>query len=269
MSTEWITGVLASSAVSIGLSALAVFLLRHLLVERLKSAVGHEYDARLEALRLQHTKVLDELREARTEREALRSLAFSMITSSQTAVAERKMHALEAAWQAFCDIRKSVPPHVFTVDFIGYDVRKLGPNGLAPLKNAKFLDDLKPLMAAIVNVTKVRPFLGIRTYALVHAAQSFTGLAISTTVNSFQNGGLRLWYNDPEARTLLSSVLSQSELATFAALRNQQLSWLTTYLEGQLIQSIRDEIAGGLAAQDALQQAQAILTASQAAAPKG
>ena len=266
MLTQWITEVLASAAGAVALLALAGYLFRNLLLERLKRSVAHEYDARLEALRSDHTKLLEEVREARAEREALRSLAFSMLTSGQATVAERKMRAVEVLWQSFYEVRVGTPYYIFVADMVSYNMQSLGGIVQAEMKRTNFLDALKPSLLATQKVTKVRPFLGEKSYALFHAAQSLLGRATSTTLSSVQSGKLQLWYEESDAKDLLASVLSPNELATFGALRRERLDWLVRHLEAQLVQALRDEIAGGLAARDVLQKAQAILSASEATA---
>lgn len=268
MFTQWIFEVLASAGAAATLLAAVAFLLRHLLVERLRRSVAHEYDARLETLRLDHTKVLEEVREARAERESLRTLAISLVTSAQAAVAERKVQAIDVLWQAFNDIRKSTPATIFVVDMLGYNQQNFGSALKAEMTKTNFLDAIRPFLLATEKVAKVRPFLGEECYALYHATQSLLGRATSTTLSSFRAGELKCWYEEEDTKRLLSSVLSEGEISTFGTLRSERLYWLVRHLESRLVQAIRQEISAGFAAQDVVHRAHAILIASEATAAR-
>ena len=260
---QWITETLASAASSAALLALAVYLLRHLLIERLKRSIAHEYDTRLEALRSDHLKLIEEIREVRAEREAFRSLVFSMLTSAQAAVAERKMQAIEVLWQSFYEIRKQTPYYIFIADMLGYKMHSLGEKVRAEMKQTDVVSAVKPLLLDTDKVAKIRPFLSEQSYALFHATSSFFGRATSTTLSSIQKGELRLWYEEVDTKELLASVLSESELSTFGELKHNRLDWLVRRLEMKLVQAIRDEINGSLTVHEAIQKAHAILIASE------
>jgi len=109
---DWISHVLASAALSSGLLLALGFLLRRLITERLSHAIAHEYDVRLEALRLQNEQALEALREARAERESFRGLAYSTLTAFQAATLERRIKAVEILWQALQEIRSAVPYYI-------------------------------------------------------------------------------------------------------------------------------------------------------------
>jgi hypothetical protein len=264
---KWLMDVLANAVVSSLLVAALAFLFRNLIVERLGRAVAHEYAARLEALRLQNERVLEALREARAERESLRGLAFSALSSVHSATLERRINAIELLWQALLNVRSAVPWYVFVVDVVGYDPKNFGSQLHPALKQANLVEALKPAMAASDPVVKVRPFVGERLFALFYAGQALLGRATSTTISSYQEGGLRRWFEEAEAHDLLSTILSPEELEQFQARRLSKLDWLIRKLEAKVMQEIERLLSGGAVAEGSISQAQRILDAAALAEP--
>jgi hypothetical protein len=215
MVIDWLMQVLLSTGASTMILVCLAFLLRNLILERLKGAIGHEYDKKLENLRLEHNRVLESLREARTEREAFRALAFSSLTSIQSATLERRIKAIEALWQSIRGIRSHIPPYIYAMDAAEYDKANFGPKLHPLLKDVKLAEALKPGLEEAKEVIQARPFLGDRLFALFRAAQTVIGYAISITISSYQDGTLRPWYEEPPITNLLHEVLSTEELATF------------------------------------------------------
>lgn len=268
MVMEWFMEILQSAVMAALLMAALIFLLRNLILERLGRAIAHEYDAKLEALRLQHNQALEILREARAEREAFRSLTFSTLTSIHSATLERRIKAIEVLWQSIQEIRHTTPPYIYIADMIGYDKAKFGPNLHSYFKNAKLIEVLAPGLKMTEQVLKSRPFLGDRLFALFQATQAVIGRATSTTISSYQKNAIRLWYEEPETLELLSTVLSTDELHIFQSRNQLKLDWLIRQLEAKIIQEIQDELSGKIAAEESLTRARLILEAASKAKPE-
>lgn len=262
MLRSWAIDVLTSASVVAVLFGLLGYLFRNILMEHLKRAVGHEYDQRLEALRLQNQKILDEFREARSEREAFRTLAFSLLTSAHTATAAKKTSAIETLWAAFLTAKRSIPGCIGVVDMVGYEPKRFGDALANELRGTKFLDALQPLLKASDRAIEVRPFVGEQSFALYWSAQALFGQAISTTLSSFQAGKLEKWYEESETKNLLTSTLSRDDYDTFMALTGDHLSWLQRHLEDRLVVSMTFDASGEEVAQATLEKARRILAAA-------
>ena len=74
---QWLQSQITNAFFTGALLAFVAPLFSTMISERIRRAVGHEYDSKLEELRTSNTKVLDELRSARAEREAFRAMAMS------------------------------------------------------------------------------------------------------------------------------------------------------------------------------------------------
>ena len=256
---QWIESLITNAAVTAALLAFAAYLLRATISERIRRSIGHEYDEKLEELRTSNTKVLDELRSARAEREAFRAMAMSLMTSTRTSTLDRRVEAIEMLWQSIQDIRTGIPYMIVILDQTGWNLAKIGEQGLKTLESTNYLEALAPNLKSTSNVAKCRPFLGDQLYSLYHAAQAIIGRAISTTIHSYQQKSLRLWFEEDETVALLHAILSPTELSDFNNLKFGKLDWLYRILEGKIVSEIQKELSGEPAAEQALLQAARIL----------
>ena len=256
---QWLESLITNAAVTAALLAFVAYLLRTTISERIRRAVGHEYDTKLEELRASNTKVLEELRSARAEREAFRAMAMSLMTSTRTSTLDKRVEAVEVLWKSLQDLRSGLPYMIGVMDQTGWNTSRLGDQGLKALDGANYLESLAPNLKSTAEVAKCRPFLGDQLYSLYHAAQAIIGRAISTTILTYQQRKFRLWFEERETVALLNSILSEDELKHFNSLKFSKLDWLYRILEGRIVGEIQKELSGEPAAEQALLQAARIM----------
>lgn len=256
---QWLQEQLLNAAVTTALLGFAAYLLRTTISERIKRAVGHEYDAKLETLRTSNAKFLDEMRSARAEREAFRAMAMAMMTSTQTGTMDKRIAAIDILWRSLHELRECVPPMIWVLDMVGWDATKLGREGMSTINNLDFLKILSPNVKSISEVAKNRPFLGDQLYSRYHATQAIHGRAISTTIASHQQNKFRYWFQEQDTIELLKSILTAEELSRFNEMTHNKLDWLYRTMEAKIVLEIQRELSGAPAAEDTLQQANRIL----------
>ena len=127
---QWLESLITNAAVTAALLAFVAYLLRTTISERIRRAVGHEYDTKLEELRASNTKVLEELRSARAEREAFRAMAMSLMTSTRTSTLDKRVEAVEVLWKSLQDLRSGLPYMIGVMDQTGWNTSRLGDQGL-------------------------------------------------------------------------------------------------------------------------------------------
>jgi hypothetical protein len=256
---QWLEHQIANAAVTAALLAFVAFLLRTTISERIRRAIGHEYDAKLEDLRTSNAKVLEELRSARAEREAFRAMAMSLMTSTRAGTLDKRVAAIDVLWRSLHDLRVGMPYMIGVLDMVGWDTAKLGAQGLSTLDRSNYLETLAPNLKSTAEVAKSRPFLGDQLYSLYHAAQAILGRAISTTILSHQQRKFRYWFQEQDMVELLKTILSEEELSRFNAMTHEKLDWLFRTLEGKIVFEIQRELSGEPAAEQALLQANRIM----------
>jgi hypothetical protein len=231
-------------------------------MERLKRAVAHEYDQKLEDLKAFNQRALEDMRGTRAEQEAYRSMALSLLTTTRSSTLERRVSAIDQLWKSLQVLRNEMPYYIGVLDTIGFRINMLGQTAIADLKKANFLHALEAGLSSNAEVVRTRPFLGDSLFSLYWAAQAIVGRAITTTISSYQSGEFRLWYEEMDTIELLSSVLSPAELDTFVALKHGKLDWLIRQIESKVVLEIQNELSGQPAAQQALVQANRIIEAT-------
>ncbi len=96
------TDLLLSTVSTTALLGLAAFLVRNLILTRLKASVQHEFDTKLETLRADLRKSEEsfkaDLRAKEIQIEVLRSGALSGLASRQAAMDKRQLEAVEQLW---------------------------------------------------------------------------------------------------------------------------------------------------------------------------
>lgn len=255
----WLQSQISNAAITSVLLLTAGFLLRTTISERIRRAVGHEYDTKLEELRTSNTKVLEELRSARAEREAFRAMTMSLMTSVRTSTLDRRVASIEVLWGSLQDLRASMPPVIAVLDFVGWDLSKLGAHGLEMLKEANYLEVIKGNVKSTTEVGKSRPFLGDQLYSLYNAALAIIARATTTSISSYQEGKFRYWFEERDTVELLEAVLNSEELRHFNGLKSRKLDWLIRSLESKIVLEIQKELSGEPAAEQALLQAARIM----------
>lgn len=253
-------GVLAGAASSAALT----FLLRNWIVERLRGEISFEYQRKLEELRHEYHQLSERFNEERTEREAIRNLVLSSVTATQAGALERRVGALDTLWKSVLQLRRRVPTMIFAIDMIGYREENFG----AALHQWLASADISQLVALDLShkIFEIRPFIGEYLYALFYGLQAAYGRATTATVLSYQGGALRRWYEDDDAKSLLSIALTDDELAHFGSLTQGQLDWLWRILEEKIVLGISAILSGRDTASDNLALARQLVTSASALA---
>lgn len=232
----------------VSLSALMIFLLRNLFLERLKGEISHQYQRKIELLRadlqLDRDRILKIYQEEKAEREALRLLITSSISSHQDSFTSRKADAIEYLWENVLKITESVPSSIYLMDFVDYNDKSFGPLIKNFLKEADYMEAIQPFLVIDKEVKKMRPFLDEELYSLFCSLRTICGRAVFTSINSAQESNFKKWFEDDEARQLLKELMSESDYKTLIDQPFQKLHWICQYIENRIINIISDIMLG-------------------------
>lgn len=115
-----LTHILLPAISAAGGLGLVFFLVRHYLLEKIRSSVQHEYDRKLEThrndLKRESDVSLEKIKLFNTEQMASQQVAFQAFQSSHGAAFERRLKAIEVIWQAFTYVSNNAPPVLTWVD---------------------------------------------------------------------------------------------------------------------------------------------------------
>ena len=170
---DWVPAISMTS-----LFAAALWLLRSLIITRLKASVQHEFNQKIEnlksSLRESEESFKSELRLKETQIEALRSGALSGLASRQAVLDERRILAVDQIWSAVQRLApaKSISATIAILKF---------EEALKLSANKKVSREMFKTLSGKIDYQKVkdtkeaetaRPFLSDMAWALYSAYQS-------------------------------------------------------------------------------------------------
>jgi len=209
---------------------------------------------------------LEQFRAISGQSQTVLSATLATFASGHGAAQERRLNAVEQIWRAFVAIRTQVPAltvlaEILTDDeFAALDAQKGLPANYTP---TELMEETKRLMVATHEVESHRPFVGELAWArfYMYRAVSFRLLVIFET--GLRTGKFTPWRKDSGMQQLLSSALTEDELAT--VMSRSLAPWYSTrnILEGKFLQEVHGVISGKHASDASLGEATRILEAAQ------
>jgi hypothetical protein len=258
---DWMVQALAQGAVSAILLSIGLYLLRNLVYERLKNAVSYEYSRRLESFKAENQKVLDLLKDARSERQAFRSMALGLMATTYSAASERRLDAIQSLWESIENADSDLPPLIALFDVVGWRPDRIRPEKLRELLDFDWRPKLRQQGESIRAVSAKRPFLDVEIFSLFKAYHSIVGQAISSTYVDLEDGSndFSPWFEQEETSELVRSVLSIQEYESFKKREHRKLSWLLKMVKLKLVDDIQRDLTGTHETSRLIEQASKIL----------
>jgi hypothetical protein len=258
---NWVFHFIAQASVSAALLALGLYFFRALIYERLKNAISHEYARRLENLKAENQRVLDLLRDARTERQAFRSMALGLMTTSHSAALERRLDGIQKLWESIERSSFELPALIAWLDhdLIEWTPDKMNGDELRRLLQDDWKKRFESQASSILAVSEKRPFLGSKLFSLFTAYHSFLGQVISTTFYSLENNNFRAWFEEEDTCALVKQILTDQEYDRFLEKKGRKLRFVLNLLKSKLLDEIQRDLSGAPATSQLIEEANKIL----------
>ena len=258
---NFLLGLLTSAAAGTLLTATLAFLLRSWITERLKGAIRHEYDAKIEQLKADLKSQGDQhltLMKAEIDRQAEKlRIAAASFSEVQKATIARKIEAVDHLWNAVRRARGKVPGLITLTDV-------LTDEELADLSKSSQIRDMARALLALKpadlvpelfdDADKARPHVGEFTWALFSTYHGILSRVIFLVCGTKPNSDRR-WHRDASILRLISSAFGPSKLTEFELLQFQRLSWLQVQFERELFAAFDSLLTGKSFSAAALRQA--------------
>ncbi|MDO8341651.1 MAG: hypothetical protein Q7T48_00465 [Cellvibrio sp.] len=247
---DWLPAITTTS-----LLALALWLTKSAILERLKGAVQHEFNEKLE-------KVKTELREKENQITALRAGALSGASHRQVALYERKLKAAEKLWSAVNSLSggKGISSIMAAIKFEAA-ARESARN---PLARKAF-----EMVGKTFDLTKVdfsgayraRPFVSRLAWAYYSAYQSIIFQSV-IRLEALKAGTQEDFSKGKELVALVLAALPHHK-SYFEENADQTLHYLLDELEEKVLLEIEKILNGELEDEQSLERAAKILKASE------
>ena len=170
----WLS-IVSTSTMTILLATGVVWLCKNWIISRLTSSIQHEYNERLEELRA-------EIRSSETEIAILRNGAISNLTSHQTAVAQRRIQAVDLVWSTAVEGEKFRHlTKLIEILNLG-EIEKASPEERARAKPffESFTKNLPDIATIDGQAASVRPYISSLAWAYFRAYRLIIGNAFAT-----------------------------------------------------------------------------------------
>lgn len=261
LAASGITGAIAGAAI--------VWLLRNWLITRLSAAVKHEYDEKLEKLRVQLQK--DRERDV----ESLKA-EFQQVLSAQAAVQsafaqshlaahQKRLDAIADVWKAFFQTRDNLPVVLNLIDVLKPSEYQ---SFFSQEQVRNLVDELSPQGVSRFSRQKgsetelARPFVGEYLWSLLYA---YEAVCIRTVLLLWQyrlKGNGEAWYEDEPTLRIVRAVTTEGEFQDFMQLALGKLFWFRSLVEKKFLAAASRVISGEASTDVAVEQAQRIVAAA-------
>jgi hypothetical protein len=251
---DWLGQASVSALMVIALG----YLCRSLIEARLKSAVQHGFNQKL-------TTFKSQLEEEVRQRESIRSAALSALSSQRSALAIKRVEAVQGLWNGVRELKKgrSVAQQleILKIDEI---VKELGNPKMQTF--LQVIGDQSVVSTDyLTNLNQYethRPFVSPAAWALFSAYSSIIGFYVAQLMMLRIGFDIGKFSNVQHWTALLGSSLPQDEVSQIYSDADHGIQWALGRLEERLIEELQRSLSEESAGVESLSMARRILEES-------
>ncbi|WP_017235515.1 hypothetical protein [Pandoraea sp. B-6] len=196
---------------SAALVSVTGYAFRDWITAKIKGAIEHEYNARLESVKAENSGKLEELKAQLAQQASMLTLAHKSLSDYAQPFHQRRLDALSGLWEAFL-LASSITPAVVSAR---WDI--LEPSEYAEGIRRGTLFELtdKTVTDAISrteHAENYRPFVGESIWAFFFSYRALLGRISFLYSQGFKHKNLKPWFEDGSVLFLLKNLFSENEL---------------------------------------------------------
>lgn len=262
-----VQGIILNTTFSVVLISIIVWFLREWISARLKAAIQHEHEQKLETykaqLKTESEKSILEFQSEVKQKFALHEAARSSFAEGQKSSMERKLDSIDELWASILKLRNTLSSAIVGIDlFRTNEVEEYKEmKSRAPLLSQWTPEELKKKIESIeiTEIEKVRPYIGEYLWAIF---SSYQVIHIRLLVHLYlsQDDAEKLkWHTDEGTYLLIKAVLTESELSEFNRMNFGRFFWLRRKLESKILYETQKIISGEHYGAESFEKAATIL----------
>lgn len=241
MHQDFIGFVLTSATVSTAALAMAAFLLRGWITERLKNSIKHEYDRDIES----YKSIISRIHAATAE--------------GQKAAIERRMKAFDRLWKTMLAIRETTSPHNFHFDIRTQAEWQDLPSDQKFRTRVGLLNEDISIYLGDVKIEEERPYLGEIVWAHFFSYRTFNVRLLYLAKESLSRPEVIDWRAAAPTQKLLTATFSSEEISQLDRLMIGKIDFVRRTLEEKVLTAWHKLISGEEFGAEALRHANALL----------
>ena len=254
---EAIAGFLSQLG-AIALVAVLVFLFRTWITSKIKQSIKHSFDLSLEQFK-------GELELNTAQHVSMQAAANAAMVESQRVVAERRIRAAERLWKEFNRIQTELGGIATLMDLYHpseYQGFSTNPSIRKYIENF----DMTQFLTSSNDLRKVRPYVGESLYAIVFSYRIILGRIVVLIQQGLKAEHIPIWYEDKQILDVLRAILATEDMGQFTDLRfGEHVVWINQLYDHQVLEGLREIIAGTQSVNEGLDQAKKVLEVAQEA----
>jgi hypothetical protein len=263
---DWKT-IITSAGVSGVVAAGVAWLLKTVIGEKLRAAIQHEYNEKLESFRAKANLEMERLRESASQVQAVHAVAMETVLESHRAAQERRLAAIETFWKAMVHLRMTVSNRIALSDIFSEEEYLDGTACqsdavVMPLKGVSHELLAEQASENDKEVQLARAFGSEYMYALFFAYRALVFTITIKLIKGVREGKMQPWFRDDGIRKLLASVFTEKELQALDASPAFRLRQLQESIERKMLGHISEITTGKALSQTALEHASKMLAAA-------
>lgn len=245
---------IANAVLSGGIAGAIVWLARTWISERIRAAIQHEYEVKLEQLRADMAK-----------EQVIWGTAIAALVKGQETALERRLEAIAVFWKGMMDWRAALPSPTSMLDIFPEDELRTGKFlegdfGLA----VAHLDDSWIQAATSIDppVDRARPFATPYMYGLYFAYRALLGRVVMKLQLASKRGTMEPWYLDEQIRELLLRTIGKVQFDRWDSDPAFKMLRAFEAIENRMLEHVGEIISGKASADLMLEQTQSIMAAA-------
>ncbi|RQO60407.1 hypothetical protein DBR47_08570 [Paucibacter sp. KBW04] len=248
---QFVTAVLSSAGVAAALLAVAAWLAREWIGNRLSGRIRHEYDAKLAELnarlKLQGESTAMNLKAEVDRLSERRRQSAQALSEVQKATIERRLLAVEEVWAATVTAQKAMPSVFVFLDVLldkEYPEAINNPKTGPELKAVDAFQIIEEALAKNASVVKRRPFVGNYLWVLYSTYQSTLFRMIYLVSQCEEKPEKLFWFSDSLIRRYIQAALGDELLKEFESLNISRVTWVHSQFTKAMLEAMDSLVAG-------------------------
>ncbi|WP_175904165.1 hypothetical protein [Burkholderia seminalis] len=257
-------GIVFTSITSAAIVTGIGYLFRDWFATTVKASVEHDYSARLEAIKRDNAVEVEKLRSQLAHQASMLALAHKSLSDYAQPFNLRRLAALEVLWKQFIAARAITPPVVFARwDLLLPSEYSNGfsKGTLFELKQEEVFDRIK----ATDDAESTRPFAGEYLWAFFFTFRAVMGRVSHLYVEGYKNKQLNPWYDDESIKSMLVTLLDETDLAIIESRPIGKLNALQQIASSKFAKAIEETATGQRDSEAQLLRARSMTEAAQKA----
>jgi hypothetical protein len=253
--THQIITILLTSLSTTSLIAIALWISRTVLIERITRSINHEYDKKLHIFNSNVDSKYNQL-------SIVQSALLQNYTNISSNIFERKIAAIESIWQYMMKMQSIPSPSFVICDIVldaEYSKLHLNQSIMDALSDLKYDSSMQIVQAGNTIAENARLLSGEYLYAIFFAYRALHGRLIEVFLKMKELNSFSPWITDKGIHSIALQVLDEEKWIKIKSMQTNRFLLLRREFENTFIRHAENVISGKASTNEGLQHGLSII----------